>query len=69
MRLIKSRSFNPKADRNQENEHSAHPERVDLGAEQGLSDFETGGILRLFRGFQMSENAALGPNMPFLDGH
>jgi hypothetical protein len=34
---------------------------VDFGSEQGLIDFGTGGIARLFRGFQKSENAALGP--------
>jgi hypothetical protein len=36
----------------------------DLRSEQGLSDFETGEIVRLFRGFQKSENAALDRNMP-----
>jgi hypothetical protein len=42
---------------------------VDFGSEQGLSDFETAGIASLFRGFQKSENAALGQKMPFPDGH
>jgi hypothetical protein len=42
---------------------------VDFGSEQGLSDFETAGIAWLFRGFQKSENAALGRKMPFPDGH
>jgi hypothetical protein len=40
---------------------------VDLGSEQGLSDFETGATVKLLRGLQKSENAARGPNMPFLD--
>jgi hypothetical protein len=41
---------------------------VYLGSEQGLSNFETAGI-GLCRGFQKSENAALGQKMPFVDGH
>jgi hypothetical protein len=42
---------------------------VDLGLEQGLSNFETAGISGLCRGFQKSENAAPGQKMPFVDGH
>jgi len=42
---------------------------VDFGPEQGLSEFETAVVVRLLRGFQMSENAALGQKMPFMDGH
>jgi hypothetical protein len=42
---------------------------VDIGSEQGLSNFETAGIAGLCRGFQKSENAALGQKMPFVDGH
>jgi hypothetical protein len=41
---------------------------VDFGPEQGLSEFETAVVVRLLRGFQMSENAALGQKMPFMDG-
>jgi len=48
---------------------------VDFGLEQGLSNFETDsvavtvitGIAELCRGFQKSENAALGQKMPFAD--
>ena len=47
---------------------------VDFDSEQGLSDFETDsvavtvitGIAELCRGFQKSENAALGQKMPFV---
>jgi hypothetical protein len=39
---------------------SVHPEMVDFGSGQGRSDFETAGVVRLRRGFQMSENAGLG---------
>jgi len=42
---------------------------VDFGSKQGLSDFETGGIVGLCRGIQKSENAAWGQKMPFVDGH
>jgi hypothetical protein len=42
---------------------------VGFGSEQGVSDFEAAGIAGLFRGFQKSENAALGQKMPFPDGH
>ena len=42
---------------------------VDFGPEQGMSEFETAVVVRHLRGFQMSENAALGQKMPFMDGH
>jgi len=42
---------------------------VGFGSGQGLSDFETAGIARLFRGLQKSENAALSQKMLFVDGH
>jgi hypothetical protein len=42
---------------------------VDFGSEQDLSDFETGEIVKLFRGFQESDTAALGQKMPSMDGH
>jgi hypothetical protein len=37
---------------------SDRPQAVYFGSKQGLSDFETGDIVALFRGFQKSENAA-----------
>jgi hypothetical protein len=43
-------------------------EMVASGSGQGLSVFETAGIVDLFRGLQKSENAALGQKMPFPDG-
>jgi hypothetical protein len=46
-----------------------HPEMVDRGPGQGLSVFATAGIVGLFRGLQKSENAALGDEMLFPDGH
>jgi hypothetical protein len=49
--------------------NSVHPEMVDLGSGQGRREFETAGVARLGRGFQMSENAGLGRKMPFMDGH
>jgi hypothetical protein len=48
---------------------SVHPEIVDFGSGQDLSVFATTGIVRLFRGLQKSENAALGQKMLFPDGH
>jgi len=33
---------------------------VGFSSQQGLSDFETAGIVKLFRGSQKSEDAALG---------
>jgi hypothetical protein len=42
---------------------------VDVGSGQGLSEFEAAVVVRLLRGFQMNENAALGQKMPFMDGH
>jgi hypothetical protein len=42
---------------------------VDFGSGQGLSIFATAGIVRLFRGLQKYENAALDRKMLFLDGH
>jgi hypothetical protein len=45
------------------------PEMVDFGPGQGRSDFATGGVARLRRGWQKSENAGPGRKMPFLDGH
>jgi hypothetical protein len=48
---------------------SVHPEIVDFGSGQGLSVFATTGIVRLFRGLQKSENAALGQKMLFPDRH
>jgi hypothetical protein len=42
---------------------------VDFGFGQGLSFSATTGIVRLFRGLQESENAALGQKMPFMDRH
>jgi hypothetical protein len=42
---------------------------VDRGSGQGSSVFATAGIVGLFRGLQKSENAALGHEMPFPDGH
>jgi len=51
----------------------ARPDMVEFGSGQGLSDFAiphgAGHIVRLLRGLQKSENAALGPKMPFPDGH
>jgi hypothetical protein len=48
---------------------SARPEIVDFCSGQGRSEFETAGVARLRRGFQMSENAGLGQKMLFLGGH
>ena len=49
---------------------------VNFSSEQGLSDFETAGIVRYSEDSaeaslraQNSENAALGQKMPFVDGH
>jgi hypothetical protein len=44
-----------------------HPETVDFGSGQGRSVFETAGVARLRRGFQISENAGLGQKILFLD--
>jgi len=41
---------------------------ADFGLGQGLSFFSTTGIVRLFRGLQKSENAALDQKMLFPDG-
>jgi hypothetical protein len=41
----------------------------DFGSDQGRNEFETAGVVLLRRGFQKSENAALGQKMPFVDGH
>jgi hypothetical protein len=38
-----------------------HSEIVDFGLGQGRSDFETGGVVGLRRGFQNRENAGLTP--------
>jgi hypothetical protein len=48
---------------------SVHPEIVDFGSGQGLSVFATTGIVRLFRGLQKSENAAMGQKMLYPDRH
>ena len=48
---------------------SGHSEMVDFGTGQGCSDFETGGVAALRRGFKRSENTGLGQKMPFMDGH
>jgi len=48
---------------------NARPEMVNCGSGQGRSEFETGGLAALRRGFQLSENAGLGRKMPFLVGH
>jgi len=56
---------------------SFRPQMVDVGSEQGLSNFETdgvavtaiAGIAGLCRGFQKSENDAPGQKMPFGDGN
>jgi hypothetical protein len=45
------------------------PERVDFGSGQGLSVFASAGIVRLFRGLQKSENAALDQKMLVQDGN
>jgi hypothetical protein len=42
---------------------------VDFGSGQGRSDFETGGVAALRRGFQNYENAGLSQKMLFIDGH
>jgi hypothetical protein len=44
--LIKARPFYPKS------LIGVHPEKVDLGLEQGLSDFETGGIVHYCEDFK-----------------
>jgi hypothetical protein len=41
---------------------------VDFGSSQGHSDFETGGIAALRRGFQNHENAGLGQKMLYPNG-
>jgi hypothetical protein len=48
---------------------SVYSEMVDFGSGQGRSDFETGGVVSLRRGFQNRENAGLGQKMLFPDGH
>jgi len=48
---------------------NAHPEMVDFGSRQGPSEFASAGLVRLFRGMQMRENAAGGRKTLFLDGH
>ncbi len=70
-RHIKHRAFNPKKGYTPTwiKLTSVRPQMVDIGSEQGLSNFETADITGLFRGFQKSENAALGQKMPFVDGH
>ena len=45
-----------------------HLEMVDFDSGQGRSDFETGGVAALRRGFQNRENAGLGQKMLFPDG-
>jgi hypothetical protein len=42
---------------------------VDFGSGQGRNEFESAGVARLRRGFQMSENAGLEQKMPYLDWH
>jgi hypothetical protein len=44
-----------------------HFETADFGSGQGRSDFETGGVAALRRGFQNRENAGLGQKMLFPD--
>ena len=46
-----------------------HPEIVDFGSRQGRRIFSTGGVVRLRRGSNKSENAVLGRKILFLDGH
>jgi len=48
---------------------SVHAKMVDFASGQGLSFFATAGIVRLFRGLQKSENAALDQKMLFPDGY
>jgi hypothetical protein len=45
------------------------PEVVNFGSGQGLSVFATAGIVRLFRGLQKCENAALDQKMLLPDRH
>jgi hypothetical protein len=42
---------------------------VDFDSAPGPSDFETAGVRALRRECQHLENAGLGRNLPFLDGH
>lgn len=42
---------------------------VDSGSRHGSNEFAAAGIVGLFSGLQMRENAAEGRKMPFIDGH
>ena len=48
---------------------SVRPERVDFGPRQGRTRVFTAVAATLRRGWKPAENAVLGQNMPFLDGH